>query len=186
MRALFPLSSPSRLRPALSGLTVALVLVLAACSEPAPPPTGDPLQAYGPYLSALRAGEIQTALDSSWLPRKARTRTEAEARLKTTADLLADGTLRIDAVEARTEGNWALVVLRVTQRTPAGEARALREDLMLGVDGRWRVVARSLLSDAGLADRRDASLNSLLEWFRFSDEELSGRWLDAPESTQSP
>ena len=53
----------------------------------------------------------------------------------------------------------------------------LREELLLGVDGRWLVVARSLRGNEQLRSAGDASHDALLDWFRESEPDLSKRWL---------
>jgi hypothetical protein len=162
------------------------VIGLVACAEPAPPPATDPLADYAVFLQALKSGDVETALSRSWPPGASRRREASEARLQEAVRLLASGNLKIDAVEARTEGNWALVVLRIAQAAPAGELVMLRDEYLLGVDGEWRVVARSVVGDEALAKERDASFEALSEWFRGSDAELSERWLGSRPAAQSP
>ncbi len=158
-------------------LLLGLATGLWACAGALPPPETDPLLEYGVYLEALKAGDVEVALARSWQPRDARSREAGEARLVEAARLLRAGTLRIDAVEARSEGRWALVVLRLTQQAPRGEVSLLREELLLGVDGRWLVVARSLRGNEQLRSAREASHDALLDWFRESEPDLSERWL---------
>ncbi len=116
-------------------------------------------------------------LARSWQPKDDRMREVAEARLAEAAELLGSGTLRIEAVEARGDGRWALIVLRLTQVMPAAEVSILREELLLGVEGRWLVVARFLRGEKELRRARDPSYESLLEWFRSSEPDLAELWL---------
>ena len=163
------------------GLRALLALVpLSGCRSPQVPPAGDPLDASRAYLAELGAGRLDAALALAWSPRDRAARDAMEQSLRKTASHLAGGSLRIEAMEAKADGSWAVAVLRVVQSTPMGEARILRREMLVGRDGRWLVVPRSRLGDRDLVRLQDDSFERLAEWYRLSSEELEARWLREP------
>lgn len=185
-----PTSSRPSPRPWKAGTRQALpwllALALSSCGPPAAPPASDPLADYAVFLEALKGGDVEAALSRSWLPPRGPRRQQAAAKLREAVKLLDEGVLEIDAVQARVEGPWALIVLRVTQRAADGEVLMLRDEWMLGIGGEWRVVARSRLGDSEVVKHRGEDFDSLARWFRNSDAELSARWLRGPGPAQDP
>ena len=102
---------------------------------------------------------------------------QALAKLRATADHLQEGSPQLEALEARSEGEWSLVVLRVRQRVMGGELFALRPEWLIREDGAWRVVAASRLGDREIVERRGAERSALTDWFAAEQESLSERWL---------
>jgi hypothetical protein len=157
-----------------AALCLAVTVALAGCAAR---PASEPLETSRRFLAALEAGDVESALDLSWPAVGRAEAARALANLRATTENLASGRLRIEAMESRTAGDWAVVVLRVTQRLPTGEATTLRAEWLRRRGRGWRVVARSRLAEPGLGDLDAGARGELAEWFRVSNAELSRRWL---------
>jgi hypothetical protein len=158
-------------------VTAALLVQLAGCSGPAPPAESDPLELTRAYFEAIRAGDWSEAARRAWLPDDSARTAEALDRMRATSVLLGDGRLTLEPVEARQDGEWALVVLRVSQRAGGTEARILRAEWLLRRGSSWALVAPSLLAEPEIAARRDAAHGRLSEEYRAENEALVERWL---------
>lgn len=149
----------------------------AGCSGPPPPAEADPLELTRAYFDAVRAADWTEAMRRAWLPDDSGARADALDRLRATSVLLGDGRLSLEPVEARQDGDWALVVLRVTQLVDGGEVRVLRQQWLLRRESSWSVVSPSLLAESAVASRRDEAHARLAEWYRDEQEALVERWL---------
>ena len=172
--------SEPRSRPTLRAALLLAALLLAGCAPP-PPPEPDPLKVENAYLDAVRAENWAGALQRAWLPPRSTAPDEALARLKTTARYLNGGQLELRACEAKSDGAWALVVLRAEQPAAGGMVRALRPEWLWKKDGRWRVVAPSFLTEPALLELQDDAHARLAEWYRVDQEALTERCLRPPD-----
>ena len=123
-----------------------------------------PAEVFQAILSALRAGDVDAALDHVLTPSDAQRQARVATDLAKLAELLESGAVEITTDETRTQGDWAVVVSLIAQ--PANETVTRRDQFLLRRGNDWKLAPEAVRGDPAVRPLIDDDFKTLFAWFR--------------------
>lgn len=169
-------------------LCLLLVIVPASYADELPPVTEEGQRAMAvvdQVWAHLAEGDAAKTLAGHLQPEDPKLLERLTEALESQAKLAESGMLRLRAVYARIEGDWALVPVRVTVKREDGMHDAVYECWAYrqpgkqggkkgeGETGAWKIVSEAVMKDSRIKPLRNDDWEALQDWWHEHAEQLT-------------
>ena len=120
-------------------------------------------EAIEQFYGLLQKRQVRLARGMLLEPSEARRVEALAANLGWTAELMESNRLRIDVLEVRVQGNWAVAATRVNSVSSGVKER---DEFLYLSDGEWRVAPEAVRADREIRTLIDDDFKALFNWYR--------------------
>jgi hypothetical protein len=144
---------------------------------PATPPVVDAGVAMRDFFALLREGETAEADQFILMPSNPAKRELARKQVAQMGARLADGSMKIETLLTRRQGDWALVAVHITMNRGGKTSERVSNQFMYNLEGQWKLVPETIRDDPAVAPLLNQDFQALKNWYQSNKPALEKQYL---------
>ena len=154
-----------------------LLSELDAASDEGAPATADPQVAAQEFLGEVRSGNLATAARMIFPPADPQWQDMVQKQVEKLHAEIEAGVTTIEVLEPRRQGNWVLVVCKVTKSRNGDLQDRVSDQYFCLVDNDWKMMPETVRNDSAGQTLVNADFNDLAQWYQDNKPSLQQKYL---------
>ncbi|MCA9248821.1 MAG: hypothetical protein KDA42_16960 [Planctomycetales bacterium] len=148
-------------------------------TDPILPPseTAEPDATAQEFLTAMRSGELATASRMIFEPTEPQWRDMVNKQVDKLHAEMSQGVTQIEVLEPRQQGNWVLVVCKVTTNRDGASRDRVSDQYFYLTDTGWKMMPETVRTDSAGQALVNADFDQLAQWYRDNKLSLEQKYL---------